>query len=54
MQGHVGGKIGPNKGNEQIVQPSGIDKNTTITSGVLCIVLLLALTFVFRFNRRGI
>ncbi|MET4561733.1 hypothetical protein ABIA69_002903 [Lysinibacillus parviboronicapiens] len=53
-QGQVGGKIGPNKGNEQVVQPSGIDKNTTITSGVLCIVLLLALTFVFRFNRRGI
>ncbi|MGE6516888.1 CotH kinase family protein [Lysinibacillus sphaericus] len=53
-QGQVGGKIGPNKGSEQVVQPSGIDKNTTITSGVLCIVLLLALTFVFRFNRRGI
>ncbi|WP_238602153.1 CotH kinase family protein [Lysinibacillus parviboronicapiens] len=53
-QGQVGGKIGPNKGNEQVVQPSGIDKNTTIMSGVLCIVLLLALTFVFRFNRRGI
>ncbi|MGN4123594.1 CotH kinase family protein [Lysinibacillus sphaericus] len=54
MQGQVGGKIGSNKGNEQVVQPSGIDKNTIITSGVLCIVLLLALTFVFRFNRRGI
>lgn len=43
----------PGQDGEQTGPSQGIDRDTMITFGISVVVLLLALVFVFRFNRRG-
>jgi len=47
------GMGGPNQGNGQTVQETGIDKSTVVTATASFSFLVAALLFVFRFNRRG-
>ncbi|WP_409367357.1 CotH kinase family protein [Lysinibacillus sp. 38-6] len=47
------GMGGPNQGNGQTVQETGIDKSTVVTATTSFSFLIAALLFVFRFNRRG-
>ncbi len=44
---------GPNQGNGQATQETGIDKSTVLTATATFSFLVAALLFVFRFNRRG-
>lgn len=48
-----GGAMWPNQGDEQLKQGSVIDKNTILTAVVCFALLIVALLFVLKFNRRG-
>lgn len=47
------GMGGPNQGNGQTLQETGIDKSTVVTATTSFSFLIAVLLFVFRFNRRG-
>ncbi len=48
-----GGPMWPNQGDEQLKQGAVIDKNTVLTAIVCFALLIVALLFVLKFNRRG-
>ncbi len=48
-----GGPMWPNQGDEQQKQGTVIDKNTILTAAVCFVLLIVALLFVLKFNRRG-
>ncbi|WP_433595655.1 CotH kinase family protein [Lysinibacillus xylanilyticus] len=48
-----GGPMWPNQGGEQLNQGTVIDKNTVLTAIVCFALLIVALLFVLKFNRRG-
>jgi len=48
-----GGPMWPNQGDEQLKQGTVIDKNTVLTAIVCFALLIVALLFVLKFNRRG-
>lgn len=48
-----GGPMWPNQGDEQLKQGTVIDKDTILTAAVCFVLLIVALLFVLKFNRRG-